>query len=124
MRSAGFFGLLLAFALIVATGAFAKAKVKNEGSFDLAQPATVGSTQLQPGHYKAEWTGTNGNVNVEIMENGKTIATTKGTLKELANRAPYSAVTLRATSNHRDRIVEIDFNHRKDALVLSGMQTS
>lgn len=122
MRSAGFFCLLLAFGLIVSTGAFAK--TKNEGSFDLSQPATVGSTQLQPGHYKAEWTGTSGNVNVEIMQDGKTVATATATLKELENRSPYSAVTLRATPSHRDRIQEIDFNHRRDALILSGMQAS
>jgi hypothetical protein len=63
-------------------------------------------------------------VNIEIMQNGKTIATTTGTLKELANRSPYSAVMLRTTSNHRDRIQEIDFNHRKDALVLAGTRAS
>jgi hypothetical protein len=122
MRITGFLGLCCAFALFLSTGAFAKAK--NEGSFDLARPATVGSTQLQPGHYKAEWTGTNGIVNVDIVQHGKTIASTKGTLKELASKAPYSSVTLKASSNNRSRIQEIDFNNRKEALVLSGTRPS
>lgn len=122
MRITGFLTLLCAFALCLSTGAFAK--TKNGGSFDLTQPATVGSTQLQPGHYKAEWTGTNGTVNVAIMRHGKTVATTKATLKELATKSPYSAVTLGPSANHHSRIQEIDFNNRKDALVLSGTRAS
>jgi hypothetical protein len=122
MRTAGLFTLLLAFAFTLSTVAFAK--TKNEGSFDLTQTATVGSTQLQPGHYKVEWTGTSGTVNVDIMRNGKTIATAEGTLKELASRPPYSSVTLKASTNHRNRIEEIDFSNSKDALVLSGTRAS
>jgi hypothetical protein len=122
MRIAGFSALLCAFAIVLSTGAFAKAK--NEGWFDLTQAATVGVTQLQPGHYKVEWTGTSGTVNVDIMRNGKTVATTQGTLKELASPSPYSAVTLKASTNHHDRIEEIDFHNHKDALVLSGMRAS
>jgi DUF4097 and DUF4098 domain-containing protein YvlB len=122
MRLASFSAVLCAFALVLSVGAFAKAK--NEGSFDLSQAATVGATQLQPGHYKVEWTGTSGTVNVDIMKNGKTVATTQGTLKELASRAPYSSVTLKANSNNGNRIEEIDFNHQKDALVLSGTRAS
>lgn len=122
MRTAGFFAFLLALTLTLSVGAFAK--VKDQGSFDLTQPATVGSTQLQPGHYKAEWTGTSGAVYIDIMQHGKTIATTKGTLKELTNKSPYGAVTLRPTSNHSDRIEEIDFSNRKDALILSVTRAS
>jgi len=114
MRTAGFLALLCAFALALSAVAFARAK--NEGSFDLNQPASLGSIQLQPGHYKAEWTGTNGTVNVAITHNGKTIATTKAELKQLANPSAYSAVTLRTSRTHNNRIEEIQFNNRRDAL--------
>jgi hypothetical protein len=116
MRTAGLFVFLIVFTLALSSGAFAKDK--NEGSFDLNQPATVGSVQLQPGHYKAEWMGSNGTVEVEIMQKGKTIATTKAELKELENPSAYSAVTVRTTANHGNRIEEIQFNNRKDSLVL------
>lgn len=120
MRSAGRVALLCAFALmlLLATGAFAKQK--NQGSFDLSQAASFGSVQLQPGHYEAEWTGRNGIVDVSILRNGKTVATTKAELKELARPAANSAVTLRTTPSHNERIEEIQFNNRKDTLVLSG----
>jgi hypothetical protein len=122
MRLAGFSALLCAFAIVLSTGAFAKAK--NEGSFDLSQAATVGATQLQPGHYKVEWTGTSGTVNVDIMQNGKTIATAQGTLKELGSRPAYDSVTLKANTDHHNRIEEIDFHNQKDALILSETRAS
>lgn len=118
MRTADFLALVCAFALIFSAAAFAR--TKDAGSFDLAQPARLGSIQLQPGHYKAEWNGTNGIVNVAIVQNGKTVATTKAELKPLAKPAPYSAVTVRAVPNRGNRVEEIQFNNRKDALILSG----
>lgn len=118
MRTTGFLAFLCAFALSLSTLAFAKAK--NEGSFDLAQAASFGSVLLQPGHYKAEWTGTNGTVAVSLIRNGKTVATTKAELKELARPAANSAVTLQSTPSHNERIEEIQFNNRKEALFLSA----
>jgi hypothetical protein len=118
MRTTGFWALLCAFALTLSTLALAKAK--NEGSFDLAQAASFGSVQLPPGHYKAEWTGTNGLVDVSLIYEGKTILTTKAELKELARPAANNAVTLRTTSGHNERIEEIQFNNRKEALFLSA----
>lgn len=118
MRTAGFLAFLCAFALTLSTIAFAK--TKNEASFDLAQPASFGSVQLQPGHYRAEWTGTNGKVDVSLIHDGKTVATTKAELKELTSPAAYSAVTLRATPDHNERIEEIQFNHHRETLLLSG----
>ncbi len=122
MRNAGYFALFCTLTLILSTGAFAKEK--NEGSFDLSQPATVGATQLEPGHYKVEWTGTSGTVNVDIMKDGKTVATTTGELKELASSPSYTSVIIQSTPDHRTLLEEIDFNHRKDALVLSGTSAS
>ncbi len=118
MRSANFLGPVCVFALIFSAAAFAG--TKNAGSFDLGQAARLGSIQLQPGHYKAEWTGTSGTVDVAVMQHGKTVATTKAELKPLANPSPYSAVTVKTMPNHTNRIEEIQFSSHKDALVLSG----
>ena len=107
---------LVAFALSLP----ALAKDANSGSFDLTQTVQVGSTVLQPGHYKAEWTGPNTALQISILRNGKTVATTQGTLKELPSKAPYDAVTVRNVDDHTTRVDEIDFNHRTEALVLAG----
>lgn len=118
MRNTFFLALILAFSFSFSVAAFAKDK--DEGSFDLSQPARIGSVQLQPGHYKAEWTGTNGNVNVMIMQRGKTVASTTAQVKELATPASYSAVTLQTTPKDQARIAQIQFNNRRDELVLGA----
>jgi hypothetical protein len=110
---------LAAIAMVLSLGALAKDR--DSGSFDLPQTAQVGSTTLQPGHYKAEWTGPNNALQISIVQDGKTVATTKGKMKELPTKPQNTAVTLRTTSNHSRLVEEIDFGNRTDALVLSGV---
>ena len=109
----------MAVAWLLSLGAFAKDV--NSGSFDLAETAHVGSTVLQPGHYKAEWSGPKDAVTVSILHDGKTVATTQAKVKELPAKAPYSSVTVKTLDNNTTQVDEIDFNHRSEALVLSGM---
>ncbi len=118
MQSIRFFAVFSVVALALSLPAFAKDT--NAGSFDLTQTVHVGSAVLQPGHYKAEWTGPNTALQISILRHGKTVATTQGTLKELPSKAPYDSVTVRNLNNHTARVDEIDFNHRTEALVLAG----
>lgn len=115
MRSLKYVALTAAAALIFSVGAFAKDS--NSGSFDLTQTAKIGSTMLQPGHYKAEWTGPNNALQVSIEHHGKTVATTQGHMKELPTKSPYNAVVIRTKGSQR--VDEIDFSNRTDALVLT-----
>ena len=119
MRAMKYIATIAAVAMMLSLGAFAKDV--NSGSFDLDQTAKVGSTVLRPGQYKAEWTGNQQAVDISIVKNGKTVATTHGTLKELPTKARYSAVTVKTLPDKSTRIDEIDFNNRTDALVFSGM---
>jgi hypothetical protein len=117
MRPLKYLASFAACLLVLSIGAFAKDT--NSGTFDLTQSARVGMTELQPGHYKAEWTGSNSALKVSILENGKTIATAQGKLKELPKAAPYDAVTIRTLSDQSNALEEIQFNNRKAALMLS-----
>lgn len=119
MRLIKYLTLSLAAVLALSLGAFAKDS--NSAKFDLGERATVGSTVLQPGHYKAEWTGPKDALQVSIEKDGKTVATVPGKLKELPQAAPYSSVTLKTMDNHSRQVGEIDFNNRTEALVLGGM---
>lgn len=110
---------LAAAALLLCAAAFARDA--NSGNFELTEPAHVGSTVLQPGHYKAEWTGNQTDLKVSITEHGKTVATVDGTLKQLPAKSPSDAITLASTQDDTKRLEEIDFNNRTEALVLSGM---
>ena len=81
----------------------------------------MGSTVLPPGHYKAEWTGQEKAVKVSILRDGKTVATTEGSIKELPSKSENTSVTIKTLPDNSSRVDEIDFNHRTEALLLSGM---
>jgi hypothetical protein len=119
MRALKYVALFVAFAFVLSLGAFAKDT--NSGSFDLQQPAQVGSTVLQPGHYKAEWTGSGDAIKIDILQHGKTVATAQGKIKQLPGKSPYDSVSMKNLDNNTKQVDEIDFNHRSEALVLSGM---
>lgn len=96
------------------------AKEKDSGNFTVDDTVQVGSTQLAPGNYKAEWSGPANALKIEILRNGKQVATTEGKIKDLQHPAPYSAVLVKPTAQSEKALSEIDFNHRNEALVLSG----
>ena len=103
---------------MLSIGAFAKDS--NSGKFDLQQPAKIGSAVLQPGQYTAEWTGSNDAVKINILQRGKTVATAEGTVKQLPAKSPYSSVSMKAQPDNTNKIEEIDFNNRSEALVIHG----
>lgn len=119
MRLIKYLASLVALAMVLSLAALARDH--DSGSFDLSQAARVGSTTLQPGHYKAEWTGPNDALHVAIVKDGKTVATATGKMKELSTKAQSGAVTLRITNHHNESVEEIDFSNRTDALLLSGV---
>ncbi|MGA7294670.1 MAG: hypothetical protein WBW53_16350 [Terriglobales bacterium] len=113
--------LLTMLTFAMTTISFAKKTNKNEGSFTLPDTVRIGSTDLRAGDYKAEWKEeTGGAVKVDILQHGKTVATTEGKLKELQQPAPYNAVITKPLNNNAKTIDEIDFSNRKQALVLGG----
>ncbi|HXJ86991.1 MAG TPA: hypothetical protein VMS18_09260 [Candidatus Binatia bacterium] len=118
MRITNYLASIAALALIFLLPAFAKDL--NSGKFTLTQSARIGSTVLQPGHYTAEWSGSNHDVNVTILSHGKTVATAHGQLKEMPGKSPYTSVTTHTGSNNTQQVDEIDFDHRTEALMLAG----
>ena len=107
-------------ALVLSAGAFAKDKDNHSGKFTLTEPAKVGATQLNPGDYKAEWSGPADHLQISIIQHGQTVATTQGQLKNLEKPAPYSAVTEITLNDQTKRVDEIDFDHSTEALIVGG----
>jgi|SRR5882762_1955600 len=118
MKFARYFASFGILTVVLSIGAFAKDN--HSGNFTLSETVRVGSAQLEPGRYKAEWTGSANDVKVEILQNGKTVATTAGTLKDLGQPSPYDAVTTKTLQDNTKALDEIDFNNRSEALVLAG----
>ena len=118
MKFARYFASFGILTLVLFMGAFAKDN--HSGNFTLFDTVRVGSTELEPGHYKAEWTGSADNVKVDILQNGQTVATAQGTIKDLGQPSPYDAVTTKTLQDNTKALDEIDFNKRSEALVLAG----
>jgi hypothetical protein len=98
----------------------ALAKDANSGNFTVDDTVQVGSAQLAPGNYKAQWSGPANDLHIDILHNGKTVATTTGRIKDLQQPAPYSAVLVKPSANNQRELGEIDFDHRSEALVFGG----
>jgi hypothetical protein len=118
MKYIQYLSLLGTAALALSMTAFAADT--HSGNFTLSDRVEVGSMQLAPGNYKAEWSGPSNALKVDIMQHGKTVATANGRVKNLEKPSPYSSVTLKPATNSEKTIDEIDFNHRTEAIVLSG----
>jgi hypothetical protein len=105
-------------ALVFSLSAFAKDN--NSGNFTLSDRVQVGSTQLAPGSYKAQWKGPANDLKVDIMKNGKTVATAQGKMQELQKPAPYNAVLTKTLQNNTKQLDEIQFDKHTEAIVLGG----
>jgi hypothetical protein len=92
----------------------------HSGKFTLSDTVQLGTTQLHPGDYKAEWSGPSNALKVDIVQHGKTVARADGAIKDLQHPAPYSSVTLKPAAEHQKTIDEIDFSNRTEAIVLNG----
>jgi hypothetical protein len=118
MKFAKYLASFAIVALTLSLSAFARDM--NSGKFTLTDTTQVGSKKLAPGDYKAEWSGPANDLKVNITKGGKVVATTEGQIKELPKPAPYDAVTVRTLSNKTISLQEVDFNNRKEVLVLKG----
>jgi hypothetical protein len=118
MKFAKYLASFVAVALVFSLSAFAKDI--HSGKFTLSDTVQVGSTQLAPGNYKAEWNGPADNVKIEILQNGKTVATTQGKLENLQKPSPYDAVLTKTLANNTKALDEIEFGNHTQTLVLSG----
>jgi hypothetical protein len=113
-----YFSSLALVMLTLSLAAFARDN--HSGNFTVAENVRVGSTTLAPGQYKAQWTGAGDDVKIEILQNGKTVASTEGAIKSLPQPSPYDAVTTKTMGDNTKQVDEIEFDHRSEALVLAG----
>jgi hypothetical protein len=106
------------FTLLIPASGFAR--TKDQGTMTLAEPAKIGSAELQPGTYKVEWNGTGPTVHVNIMQHRNTVATATGMLTTNDKAVSQDAVVLEPATNNSStkQIAEIDFAKHKEALVI------
>ncbi len=77
----------------------------------LTQPATIGNTTLQPGHYNITANLESDQVVVKREDDNKLVATVTGKTVTLDTKSPYSAVVFNGRSIH-----EIQFSGKTEAI--------
>jgi hypothetical protein len=95
------------------------AKEKNQHSLALSDSVLVGATQLQPGTYTVEWQEAGPAVTIEFLRGSKVVATVPGTVKTNDQQITQDDVVIQTRSDNKKVLTEIDFAHKKEALVLS-----
>jgi hypothetical protein len=109
-------GLLLGLALLLATSAFAA----NKGSLQVSDEVTVSGKQLARGEYTVKWEGNGPNVELNILQGKKVVATTPARLIDLNRTADGDSAVVRKNDDGSRTLAEIRFAGKKYALAVGN----
>ncbi|HEX7289011.1 MAG TPA: hypothetical protein VF532_22695 [Candidatus Angelobacter sp.] len=113
-----FKSVLVLLVLVLATAAFA-AGGGQKGNFQVSEPVQVSGTQLPAGDYVARWDGTGESVKVEIVRNGKVLATVPAKVVELGQKASDDVMEIANNGAGRE-LKSLRFSGKKVQLDLGG----
>ncbi len=103
--------------LLLGTAVFA-------AEINLTTPVMVNGTQLAPGTYKVNYTGSGPDVQVSFLQGKRTVATAPAHLEDRANKAPYDAAIRQANGSGPETLTQILLNGKKQVLVFNGSSAS
>ncbi|HTE87356.1 MAG TPA: hypothetical protein VK639_00220 [Terriglobales bacterium] len=107
-------GLLLGLALLLATSAFAA----NKGSLQVSDTVNVSGKSLAAGEYNVKWEGNGPNVELNILQGKKVVATIPARLIDLDRSAPGNTSVVKRNEDGSKTLSEIRFAGKKYALAL------
>lgn len=108
--------MVMALALLLATGAFAATKA----NLQLGDPVTLNGTTLKPGDYKVQWEGSGPNVEVSITHGKHLVAKASARVVDLPVPATNDAAVTMKNDSGPNSLAGIRFQGKKLALDLSG----
>jgi len=114
-------GLLLGLALLLATSAFA---VSNKGSLQLMDSVTIAGKQLPAGEYSVKWEGNGPNVEVNILQRNKVVASTPARLIDLSQKPNNDSAVLTSSPDGSKSLTEIRFGGKTYALAIGTESAS
>jgi hypothetical protein len=106
--------MFLSLLLLPATSVFASTDT-HKGSFSVAEPVQVAGQQLAAGNYMLKWNGTGPATEVNIIHNGKVVATVPAQVETLGHKANHDAVDM-TTDHGINTITGIQFEGKAYAL--------
>lgn len=113
--------MLLLLATALATTAFGGDAGK--GNFQISTPVQVNGTTLAAGNYTAKWDGTGPAVQVNIVRNGKTVATVPAKLVESDQKATEDATEIQNNAAGSRELKALHFSGKKYSLQLGSAAT-
>ena len=116
MKRLGFAGVLAGMTLMFATTALAAEK----GSLKLYDPTLVNGVQLSPGDYTLQWEGTGNNLQLQIFQGKKVVATTTAALVQLKAPASQNLTSTKNAGNNAKALTEIEFRGKSYALTIGN----
>ena len=108
-------GILLASAVLLATSAFAS----NKASFELQHPTQVGDKQLAPGTYTVQWQGSGDQIQMNILQRNKEVASIPGHVVTMEAASPYDSALVNVNQDGSRSLSQIRFRGKKFALVVN-----
>ncbi len=112
-------GLLLGLMLLLSTSASAATNTsKNKGSLNIQAPITVNGTRLAVGNYQLTWQGTSAEVELNILQSHKVVATVPARLVDLARPARGDRYGTRKLEDGSTSLTEIGFDGKKYELAI------
>ena len=111
--------LLLGTALLLATSALAA----NEGSLQVRENVSVAGKQLPAGNYLLKWKGKGPNLEVNILQGNKLVATVPARVLDLPRAPERNAAVIRTGGDGGMSLAEIQFADKKYALVIGEEST-
>ncbi len=111
--------LLVGAALLLATSALAA----NEGSLEVRENVSVAGKQLPAGNYLLKWKGKGPNLEVNILQGNKLVATVPARVLDLHRAPERNAAVIRTGGDGAMSLAEIQFADKKYALVIGEEST-
>jgi hypothetical protein len=113
--------LVLGLALLLAGSAFAAA---NKGTLQLPNTVTVSGKQLSAGEYSVKWDGNGPNVEINILQGNKVVATAPARLVDLSQKQTADTAVVKNNADGTRSLAEIRFGGKKYALSLGSESAS
>jgi len=111
-------GLLAGLTLLLATSVFAANTHNNKGSLQLQNSVTVSGKTVPAGDYSVKWEGTGSNVQLNILQGSKVVASTSARLVDLNQSSVSDSTVLKSNGDGSKSLAEIRFGGKKFAIAL------
>lgn len=108
--------VLLASTILLAASAFAA----NKGSFELQHPALVAGKQLAPGTYKVQWEGSGDQVQLNIMQGRKAVATTTAHVMQVEVAPANDSALINTNPDGSRSLAQLRFRGKKFVLEIAN----